>query len=209
MNARHVVRENTPRHPSLAHVPPKRSMIRSSVSRRARRQPRGRDSRAGRDAVSAPSTPDLREDQPLGPALEFLQYLWRLNHALELVSSSMVRMLGVTAQQRFVIRCVGKFPGMTVGQLARVLHLDPGTVSTTLNRLEQQRLLIRRRDPRDRRRVHLRLTARGRVVDHRSSGTVEHAVERLFRTSSSSSIVRARAVISGLIDLLHAEAEAE
>jgi hypothetical protein len=57
--------------------------------------------------------------------------------------------------------------------------------------------------------VHLRLTARGRVVDHRSSGTVEHAVERLFRTSSSSSIVRARAVISGLIDLLHAEAEAE
>jgi DNA-binding MarR family transcriptional regulator len=119
----------------------------------------------------------------------------------------MVKVFGVTAQQRFVIRCVGKFPGMTAGQLARVLHLDPGTVSTTLNRLEHQRLLVRRRDPRDRRRVHLRLTARGRVIDHRSSGTVEHAVERLFRTSSSSSIIRARTVVSWLIELLHAEAE--
>src|SRR5512147_2990729 len=96
---------------------------------------------------------------PLGPTLDFLEHLWRLNHALERLSGRMTKVLGVTAQQRLVIRCIGKFPHITAGQLARLLHLDPGTVSATLRRLEAQGVLVRRRDRRDRRCVMLRLTS--------------------------------------------------
>lgn len=117
---------------------------------------------------------------PLGPALEFLRCLWRLNHALERLSGRMERRLGVTAQQRLVIRCVGKYPGLTAGQLARLLHVDPGTASATLKRLEKKRLVMRRRDPRDQRRVVLGLTPKGRLIDRRPQGTVEQAAERLL-----------------------------
>ncbi len=174
--------------------------------------PRVRESlaaaRTGRSRVPPAANADrIGAEYPLGGALDFLQYLWRLNQALERLSSRMVRVFGITAQQRLVIRCLGKFPGMTVGQLAGVLHLDPGTVSTTLNRLERQGILIRRRDARDRRRVSLRLTARGRALDRPAAGTVEHAVERLFRTAARNDIARATMLLDRLIGLLLAEAE--
>lgn len=122
---------------------------------------------------------------PLGPALEFLQRLWQLNHALETLSGNMDRRLGVTAQQRLVVRCLGKYPGIRAGQLATLLHVDPGTISAALRRLEQKDLVVRRRDPRDQRRALLGLTGKGRALDGAAPGTVEHAVERLLAHESS------------------------
>jgi DNA-binding MarR family transcriptional regulator len=125
------------------------------------------------------------QDYPLGAALDFLSRLWRLNHALEKLSSRMDQRLGVTAQQRLVIRCVGKYPGVTAGQLAELLHVDPGTASATLKRLEQKRLIERRRDTRDKRRVALGLTARGRQVDRPTQGTVEEVAQRMLAEISA------------------------
>lgn len=125
---------------------------------------------------------------PLGDALEFLQRLWALDHALERLSGVMARTLGVTAQQRLILRCLGKYPGMPAGQLAAVLHVDPGTVSAALRRLESSQLIERRRDPKDRRRVRLGLTARGRALDRATPGTVENAVEALFAHSRAAEL---------------------
>jgi len=138
----------------------------------------------------------------LDPGLGFLQGLWELNHALELRSKTMERRLGGTAQQRFVLRCVGKFPGMTSGQLARVLHLDPGTVSAALRRLEHQKLLERERDPEDGRRVTLRLTDSGRAITRQRSGTVEDAVLRLLKDSSKQEIATTRGVLRRMTAVL-------
>lgn len=117
---------------------------------------------------------------PLDPALDFLQHLWELNRALERTSKQMERELGVTAQQRFLIRCVGTYPGLTGSQLAAVLHLDRGTVSTSLRRLERKGLISKRKDPTDSRRVSLALTAKGRALDRPAPATVEAAVSRLI-----------------------------
>jgi len=145
---------------------------------------------------------DARPDYPLGPALDFLQRIWELNHALERLSSRMEKRLGVTAQQRLIIRCIGKFPGMTAGQLATVLHVDPGTVSAALNRLQGKGLLERRRDPRDSRRASLGLTANGRTLDRPAQGTVEEAVERLLDTADSKEVSAAVRVVGQLARLL-------
>ena len=129
------------------------------------------------------ATPDAPEsDYPLGPALEFLQQLWMLNHALEKLSARMESTLGVTAQQRFLLRVVSRYPGIGAGQLARLLHVDPGTVSAALARLESKSLLERRRDPRDKRRAALSLTRAGRALDQPLDGTVEDAVASWLRT---------------------------
>jgi len=141
--------------------------------------------------------------EPLDPALDFLQQLWQLNHMLERVSSLMEKTLGVTAQQRLMLRCVGSFPGMTAAQLASVLHLDPGTVSTSLKRLEAKGLLVRRRDPADRRRVPLRLAASGlRLLRKGDAGTVEHAVRRLLLDVKPRQARAVRVVILELCALL-------
>src|SRR5687768_1035422 len=127
--------------------------------------------------------PRLSEDFTLGPTVEFMRSLWRLNHSIEQLSRKMETTWGVTAQQRLIIRCVGAYPGMTAGQLARQFHLDQGTVSATLGRLERKGLLERRRAQRDRRRLTLGLTASGREVD-RVAGSVERAVDGLLQDAS-------------------------
>ena len=98
-------------------------------------------------------------------SLDFLQCLWRTSHALERRSRRMEKAIGLTAPQRLVLRVLGRFPGMTAGQLARALHVDPGTLSASVRRLEARGLVERRRDPVDTRRVTLGLTRQGRALD--------------------------------------------
>jgi len=141
-------------------------------------------------------------DYPLSPALDFLQRLWQLNHALEKLSSRMDRELGVTAQQRFMLRCIGKYPGLTAGQLAAVLHVDPGTVSAALRRLEAKGFVVRRRSPRDRRRASLGLTAQGRVLDAPSEHSVENAVELLLASTPPRQLAAMFSVVETLSQLL-------
>jgi len=152
---------------------------------------------------------DSTVSYPLGPALDFLQRLWQLNHAMEKLSSRMEKRLGVTAQQRLILRCVGKYPGMTAGHLASLLHVDPGTVSAALSRLESKGLLERRRDPRDKRRASLGLTAKGRALDQPSDGTVERAVEQLLLSAPSAQVVTMVSVVDQLTRLLREELERE
>ena len=139
---------------------------------------------------------------PLGSALDFLQRVWRLNHAIERLSGRMERKFGVTAQQRLLLRCVGAYPGMTAGQLASVLNVDPGTVSAALRRLEQKKLIERRRDPVDGRRVALGLTPLGRGLDTPAVGTVEAAVAELLASTPSSDVDVLSAALERLTTLV-------
>ncbi|HEX2734816.1 MAG TPA: MarR family transcriptional regulator [Polyangiaceae bacterium] len=141
----------------------------------------------------------------LGPALQFLEQLWALNHALEKLSGNMLTKLGVTAQQRLVIRCLGQIPGMPAGQLASLLHLDPGTISATLRRLQAKGLIQRKKDPDDQRRVVLILSRKGRELDKAAPGTVENAVESLLREANSKDLAATARVLERLTELLHAE----
>jgi DNA-binding MarR family transcriptional regulator len=141
---------------------------------------------------------------PLGRALEFLQRLWRLDQALERLSSRMEQSVGITSQQQLIVRCVGRFPGMTAGQLAGLLHVDPGTISAALGRLEAKDLIARRKDPSDNRRVALGLTVKGRALDAATAETVEQAAEELLASTPASELAQALSVIDRFTTLMHA-----
>ena len=143
---------------------------------------------------------------PLGPTLDFLAVLWELSHALEATSSRMQTALEVTAQQRMVIRIVGKFPGLAAGQLAAVLHIHPGTLSTTLARLEKRGLLVRERDARDARRIVLGLTAKGRSFDVPAPHTVEGAAARVLRRLTPRDLAALLRGLHAIIDELNVDA---
>jgi DNA-binding MarR family transcriptional regulator len=146
-----------------------------------------------------------KDELPLDGALGFLRWLWRLNHAMEALSLRMERGLGITAQQRLLLRCVGKFPGITPGRLAALLCVDPGTVSTTTRRLLARDLIRRGPGTGDRRRVALGLAAKGRQLDHPTAGTVESAVDRLLAVTPDQDIETTVTVLRRLVTYLDSE----
>lgn len=116
----------------------------------------------------------------LGDALEFMRLIWAVDHGLQMASKRMAASVGITGPQRLVLHVVGRFPGISVGQLAATLHVHVSTLTGVLGRLQRRGLLDRRRDPRDGRRAALGLTPAGRRLDLSVSGTVEAAVIRVL-----------------------------
>jgi DNA-binding MarR family transcriptional regulator len=106
-----------------------------------------------------------------------------------------------------IIRCIGKYPGMTAGQLATHFHLDPGTVSAAIDRLEEKSLVERRRTERDRRRVMLGLTAEGRAVDAAVVGPAERAFSDLLEKAESADVASTHRVLALLAELVESALE--
>lgn len=123
---------------------------------------------------------DARRPPSLGEPLDFLRVIWGFDHALQRASQRMEKALGVTAAQRMVVRIVGRFPGISAGQLAEILKTHPSTVTGLLKRLGQKKLITRNADPRDRRRLSIGLTAKGRGIDVETDVSVEAAVVTAF-----------------------------
>jgi MarR family transcriptional regulator, organic hydroperoxide resistance regulator len=138
----------------------------------------------------------------LDPVLEFLRAIWALNHSVERTSIRMESALGITAQQRFVIRLIGRLPGVTPGALADLLHVDRGSITAVLKRLEARELVRRTPDSGDRRRVSLALTARGRKLNVPTGVSVERAVELALDQSPVADVAAMKRVVRRLIAAL-------
>jgi len=151
-----------------------------------------------RGSSPAPTTSPQDLPLPLGEVLDFLRWLWAVDHGLATTSKRMEASLGITGPQRLVLRLVGRFPGVRPGRLAEILHVHPSTVSGLLARLERRGLVERRPDPRDRRRIHVGLTARGRALDTPATGTIEAAVQRVLATFPRERVQAARDVLGAL-----------
>jgi MarR family transcriptional regulator, organic hydroperoxide resistance regulator len=120
------------------------------------------------------------ESDELGPILEFMKLLWAVDHGLQSASKRMEASFGITGPQRLVVRIVGRFPGISAGALAEVLHVHPSTLTGVLRRLEARGVLQRRVDPKDARRALFGLTPRGKKLDTLRTGLVEQAVKRVL-----------------------------
>jgi DNA-binding MarR family transcriptional regulator len=131
--------------------------------------------------------PSKARPNPSDAPLEFLRLLWRIEHGLQRVSKRMEITHGVTGPQRLILRLVRERPDLTARELADLLFLHASTVTGILQRLEKKGLVVRERDPRDNRRVMLRVPAGASVVIDRSEGTIEAAIR-----GALSSVARAR-----------------
>jgi DNA-binding MarR family transcriptional regulator len=138
----------------------------------------------------------------LGETLEFLRLIWAIDHGLQLASKRTEALVGITGVQRLVVRILGRFPGLSAGQLAGLLHIDPSTLSGVLARLADRDLIDRRADPRDTRRAQLALTVDGRRLDVATEGTVESAVERALQRIPTAKLNSARQVLRAIAESL-------
>ena len=143
------------------------------------------------------------DDYPsLGPPLDFLRLVWAVDHSLQRASVGMQRTIGVTGPQRLVIRIVGRFPGISLGRLARLLGAHPSTTTGLAKRLVRNGLVRTRSDPRDARRVLLGLTAKGRTVELATAGTIEQAVAELLAHQPPEAVMATWTVLESFRELL-------
>jgi DNA-binding MarR family transcriptional regulator len=140
--------------------------------------------------------------------LEFMRLMWAVDHQLQSVSKRMAGRLGLTAPQRLAVRFIGREAGLGPGELAGLLHLDPGTITGIVKRLEDAGLIERTRDPTDTRRVHLALTGKGQALNRRRRGTVEAAVRRTLAGVTAADLESASRVMRQLASELAAECAA-
>jgi MarR family transcriptional regulator, organic hydroperoxide resistance regulator len=155
----------------------------------------------------APSpTPEQQPEKARGPqlgeVLEFMRLLWAVDHGLQSTSKRMEASLGITGPQRLVLRLVGRFPGITAGNLAQILHVHPSTLTGVLKRLEKRGLLERKSDPLDGRKALFALTEPGRALDVPSTGTVEASVQRVLARMSRTRILHTQDVLTALAEEL-------
>ena len=144
---------------------------------------------------ASPGRSPPRVEAGLGPVLEFMKLLWAVDHGLQSASRRIRATMGVTGPQRLVVRLIGRFPSVTAGQLARLLHLHPSTLTGILQRLEAGSLIRRESDPADARRARFVLTPKGEKVDQRLAGTVEAAVRNILNVAPASQLAAARTLL--------------
>jgi len=78
--------------------------------------------------------------------------------------------LGVTYTQYVVLLALWEQDDVTVHQLGERLHLDSGTLTPLLKKMEAQGWLARRRDPGDERAVRVTLTREGYALREKAVG---------------------------------------
>lgn len=93
---------------------------------------------------------------------DFSSRLARVSRLMKSESERRLAAHGVHAGQQFVLACLWEEDGLTPGDLAQRIGVEPGTVTRALRRMTAAGLVERRGDEADRRRVRVWLTARGR-----------------------------------------------
>lgn len=106
---------------------------------------------------------------PLYAATNLLQRLYR----------PLLRPLGLTYSQYLVMLMLWERSPVTVGEVGLCLHLETGTLTPLLKRMEREGLITRQRDAADERRVLVALTAKGRHLRSRALDVPRTLARRL------------------------------
>jgi DNA-binding MarR family transcriptional regulator len=98
---------------------------------------------------------------PLTLEEQVIVALRRITRAIDLHSRLLLQEHGLTAPQLAALRRTRRMQPLTVGLLAKEIHLSQATVTGILGRLESRGLVVRTRGSEDRRSVLVELTEAG------------------------------------------------
>lgn len=102
------------------------------------------------------------QDDPLMLDRQVCFPIYAASNLLARLYRSVLAPLGLTYSQYLVMLVLWERSPASVGDLGERLHLDSGTLTPLLKRMEQGGFISRQRDPGDERRVLVDLTAHGR-----------------------------------------------
>ena len=106
--------------------------------------------------------------------------------------------LGLTYPQYLVMLVLWAKECVSVGDLGQILHLDSGTLTPLLKRMETSGLINRSRDPNDERRVLISLKDKGRDL----SAEAEKIPKELTKNIEFANLNQLRDELKALVNLL-------
>ncbi len=115
--------------------------------------------------MSSSSAPPSDSQAPQVPRrsyeLRILQALRRIIRAVDIHSYKLASQHNITGPQLGCLLAVKESGPLTSARLAKKIYLSPSTVVGIIDRLEEKGLVKRNRDSKDRRLVHITITAAG------------------------------------------------
>lgn len=88
--------------------------------------------------------------------------------------------LGVTPPQFYVLATIGYAGGLPFGEIGAKMMVTVSNLTGIVDRLEEKKLVLRKRDEKDRRVVHVVLTEKGTKLYKSTIPLFEKSVERIF-----------------------------
>ena len=129
--------------------------------------------------------------------------LYAAHHAVQRLYRPLLDRLGLTYTQYLVLLVLWEQDGPSVKDLGARLHLDSGTLTPLLKRLEAAGLLRRERSTVDGRVVHVHLTDAGAALRSDAEG-VPHAVASCFGPAADVDPVAFKRSLERVVELLEA-----
>lgn len=87
--------------------------------------------------------------------------------------------LGVTYPQYLVLLVLWEEDGQTVSQIGEKLHLDSGTLTPLLKRMEQKQIIVRTRNSADERSVNITLTRQGKDLREKALAVPKQLIDAM------------------------------
>ncbi len=102
----------------------------------------------------------------MNPSLEdqMIMALRQIARAIDLRSRGLLQAVGLTAPQLAALKAISSLQPVTIGALAKSIHLSQATLTGILSRLDSRALISRSRSGSDRRATVVELTDSGRRV---------------------------------------------
>ncbi len=113
-------------------------------------------------------------------ANEVLVTLRQITRALDLYSQSLVKKIGLTGPQLFIIKELALNENITPGTLAKYMSISQATITSMIDRLEAKGYVKRQRDVHDRRKVKIGLLEPGREVLKKNPSLLQEDFVRKF-----------------------------
>jgi len=135
-------------------------------------------------------------DAPLQLGNQICFAIYSAAHAFNRVYKPLLDRLGLTYPQYLVMLVLWEQDGVTVKEIGQRLHLDSGTLTPLLKRLEAAQLLKRARDTEDERQVLISLTPQGLALKDRA-----RAVPQAILAASACSVGELSAIRNELVAL--------
>jgi MarR family transcriptional regulator, organic hydroperoxide resistance regulator len=120
---------------------------------------------------------------------------WRMKHAFE-------REVGLSTATWFLLSMLIEEDGISQGEVSHRFEVDPSRITRLAQRLQDEGLLLRKRDPEDNRVVRLYITEEGRLLIEDCQERREEFEDRLrraFSTEELAELRRALGVVSRLM----------
>ena len=106
----------------------------------------------------------MSEDENLKLSRQLCFAVYSAAHAFNRVYKPILEPLGLTYPQYLVMLVLWEQDGLTVKEIGHQLHLDSGTLTPVLKRLQALGYVQRSRDLPDERQVRVTLTEKGRAI---------------------------------------------